>query len=276
MIGMDGRARAAARLRDLHDERPLVLPNAWDAGSARVIEAAGAAAIATTSAGIAWAHGLPDGQKITAGQMLAAVASIVAAVRVPVTADVEGGYGDGSPAAIADLVGELLAVGVAGINLEDSPGPDGHPLRSTAQQVERLRGAREAAGPDLVINARTDGYLLGVGDPGSRLEDTVDRAEAYLSAGADCVFVPGVVDPATIRELAARIPGPLNVMAGPGAPDVTELAALGVARISVGPAITVAAYDLVSRAAHELLEKGTYTGLEAGIGFGTLNGLFGG
>jgi 2-methylisocitrate lyase-like PEP mutase family enzyme len=276
MIGMERRAQAelATRLRELHEKPPLVLPNAWDAGSARVIEAAGAAAIATTSAGIAWAHGYPDGQKLAADQMFKAIESIVAAVHVPVTADVEGGYGDGSPTAIADLVAGLLDVGVAGINLEDSPGLDGRPLRSAAQQVERLRAARDAAGADLVINARTDGYLLGVGSPDVRLEDTIDRAHAYLTAGADCIFVPGVVQPDTIRELAARIPGPFNVMVGPGAPHVTELAALGVARISVGPAITVAAYDLVSRVAHDLLEKGTYTGLDAGLGFDAVNGLF--
>jgi 2-methylisocitrate lyase-like PEP mutase family enzyme len=276
MTGMERRAQVepAARLRGLHQKRPLVLPNAWDAGSARVIEAAGAAAIATTSAGIAWAHGYPDGQELAADEMLRAIESIVAAVRVPVTADVESGYGDGSPTAVAGLVGRLLDVGVAGINIEDSPGPDGRPLRSTAQQVERLRAAREAAGADLVVNARTDGYLLGVGSPEARLDDTVDRANAYVSAGADCVFVPGVVRPDTIRELAARIPAPLNVMAGPGAPPVTELAALGVARVSVGPALTVAAYDLVSRAARDLLENGAYTGLDVGLGFGDLNGLF--
>jgi 2-methylisocitrate lyase-like PEP mutase family enzyme len=276
MIGMERRAQAelAARLRELHEKRPLVLPNAWDGGSARVIEAAGATAIATTSAGIAWAHGYPDGQQLTVGQMLRAIESVVAAVHLPVTADVESGYGDGSPKAIGALVAKLLDIGVAGINLEDSPGLDGEPLRSTEQQVERLRAAREAAGADLVINARTDGYLLGVGSADDRLPDTVDRAHAYLAAGADCVFVPGVVEPDTIRELASRIPGPLNVMVGPGAPHVAELADLGVARISVGPAITVAAYDLVSRAARDLLQNGTYTGLEAKLTFGDVNGLF--
>lgn len=261
-------------LKRLHDERPLVLPNAWDAGSARVIEAAGARAIATTSAGIAWAHGRPDGEILTAEQMLAAIELIVAAVLVPVTADVESGYGDGSAATVAALVNRLRHAGVAGINLEDAPGLDGQPLRSAGQQADRLHAAREAAGPALVINARIDTYLRAVGSLEARLDETVERADAYLSAGADCVFVPGVVDPDTIAALAARISGPLNVMAGPGAPTVAELAALGVARVSVGPAIAVAAYDVASRAARQLLGDGTYSALETGLSTGDVNGLF--
>lgn len=261
-------------LKRLHDERPLVLPNAWDAGSARVIEAAGAHAIATTSAGIAWAHGGPDGEILTADQMLTAIELIVAAVQVPVTADVESGYGDGSAATVAALVNRLRHAGVAGINLEDAPGLDGQPLRSASQQADRLHAAREAAGPALVINARIDTYLRAVGSSEARLDETVERADAYLSAGADCVFVPGVVEPDTIAALAARIPGPLNVMAGPGAPTVAELAALGVARVSVGPAIAVAAYDVASRAARQLLGDGTYSALETGLSTGDVNGLF--
>ena len=163
---------------------------------------------------------------------------------------------------------------MAGVNIEDSPGSDGSPLRTIDAQAELLVAARIAAGPELVINARTDGYLLGVGDPATRFADTVARGQAYLAAGADVVFVPGTVDPATIRELVAGIPGPLNVMAGPGAPTVAELAELGVTRISVGPAITVAAYDLAGRAAREMLEKGTWTTIDSALGFGELNGLF--
>jgi 2-methylisocitrate lyase-like PEP mutase family enzyme len=147
-------------------------------------------------------------------------------------------------------------------------------LRTAAAPVELLAAARAAAGPELVINARTDGYLLGVGDPATRFVDTVTSGRAYLAAGADVVFVPGTVDPRTIRELVVGVPGPVNVMAGPGAPPVAELAELGVARVSVGPALAVAAYDLVGRAAHEVLEKGTWGALDSASTFGELNGLF--
>ncbi|TCO30066.1 2-methylisocitrate lyase-like PEP mutase family enzyme [Kribbella steppae] len=242
----------ARRLRELHERPPLVLPNAWDAGSARAIEAAGAQAIATTSAGVSWAAGVEDAGGLNRTTAIAAVRAIVAAVSVPVTADVESGYGD-----VEATVAEVIEAGVAGINLEDS---DAGALVDPAVHAGRIAAARAAAvaaGIDLVINARVDTYLFGDGT------GTIERAKIYAEAGADVLFVPGVVDAPTIRELVDGSPLPLNVMAGPGAPAVTELAALGVTRISVGPAITTAAYALAAAAAQELLTTGTYRTLSA-------------
>ncbi|MFD0744161.1 isocitrate lyase/phosphoenolpyruvate mutase family protein [Phytohabitans flavus] len=195
----------------------LVLPNAWDVATARLAEDAGAAAVATTSAGVAWSLGTPDGDHL--GRDLAAdlVARIAAAVSVPVTADIEGGYA-ADPAGVADTVRAVAEAGACGINIEDA---DAQGLRTVGEQADRLAAAREAAtaaGVPLFINARTDTYLRAVGDPATRLAATLDRAAAYLAAGADGIFVPGVADPDTIASLAAGIDAPLNVMAGPGSP----------------------------------------------------------
>jgi 2-methylisocitrate lyase-like PEP mutase family enzyme len=268
-----GQTGSAARFRALHEARPLVLPNAWDVASARVIETAGAQAIATTSAGVAWALGYGDGQRIGRGEMLDAVARIVRAVRVPVTADVEGGYGTGAVADVAETVRALVALGVAGINLEDSPGRDGSALMTPDEHAERISAAREAGG-DLFINARIDVHVLQVGAPETRFDEAVARAKAYRAAGADCIFIPGVIDAETIGALVRAIDAPLNVMAMPGAPSVAELAALGVARVSVGPAIAAAALGLTRDAARELLTHGTYGALERMMPIGEANGLF--
>jgi 2-methylisocitrate lyase-like PEP mutase family enzyme len=269
-------AERAARFRRLHDARPLVLPNAWDAASARVIELAGAPAVATTSAGISWALGRGDGERLDREEMIAAVRRIVAVVAVPVTADIESGYGDGTAEDVAETVRAVIEAGAVGINIEDSIGGA---LLPPERQAERIRAARTAAGDagtNLVINARTDGYLLAVGAPESRLEETVRRAKTYRGAGADCVFVPGVVDRETIGRLVEAIDGPLNIMAGPGAPSTAELGRLGVARVSVGPAITQAALEATRRAARELLERGTYGCMEPAVPFGEANGMFAG
>jgi len=245
------RSAQAREFQALHRRPPLVLPNAWDAGSAKAIEAAGAKAIATTSAGVAWAAGVEDAGGLTRSTALEALRRIIAAVSVPVTADIESGYG-GSPAEVASTVAEVIAIGAVGINLEDSAS---RALNDPTAQAERIAAAREAAvaaGIDLCINARIDTYFFG--DPA----ETVKRAAIYTEAGADVVFVPGLQDPVAIRELVAGISRPLNLMVGPGAPTVTELVALGVARISVGPAITARAYAFAGAAASELLTTGTY------------------
>jgi len=269
-------AELARYFRELHKRRPLILPNAWDAGSARVIEAAGAAAIATTSAGVSWCFGRSDGQKLRREQMIQAVCNIVESVDIPVTADIESGYGSNSAADVAETVRALISIGVAGINLEDSPGHDGQGLLSPEDQAERICIARDtaAAGGDLVINARTDVYLFGFGEPERRLEAVAKRATLYRAHGADCVFVPGVVDTETITALAKAIEGPLNIMATPGAPSVSRLGELGVARVSVGPGVAQAAYSVAQRAARELLEQGTYGALEAAVPFTEMNALF--
>ncbi|BCJ42684.1 hypothetical protein GCM10010168_05740 [Actinoplanes ianthinogenes] len=236
--------------------RPLVLVNAWDAASARIVAAAGAAAIATTSAGVAWSLGAPDGDALGREAAVAAARRVVAAVSVPVSVDVEAGYGD--PAATLRAV---AAAGVAGVNLEDG-------ARTIAEQQARLSAAKEAA-PGVFLNARIDTLLFGLGD----VTEAITRAKAYLDAGADGIFVPGTTDPAVVAELVASIPGPVNVLTGPGAPSIGELAALGVARISLGSSVAQAAYGLVERAAREVFEAGTYTGLAGAADYGRLNAL---
>ncbi|MGX4694586.1 isocitrate lyase/PEP mutase family protein [Streptomyces sp. JNUCC 63] len=252
--------------------RPLVLPNAWDAASARVVEDAGAAAVATTSAGLAWALGAADGDRLDRDQALAALARITAVVRVPVSADIESGYA-ADAAGIADTIRAVLAAGVTGVNIEDALHEEGAGLlRPTGEQAERIAAAREAAdaeGVPLFLNARIDTFLRGAGD----VDATLERAAAFRAAGADGVFVPGAVDPGVVKALADGVDGPLNVMAGPGAPTVAELAALGVARVSVGSGIAQAAHAVVRRAARELLDAGTYGTLAAGLDYAELDTL---
>jgi|HubBroStandDraft_6_1064221.scaffolds.fasta_scaffold02081_2 2-methylisocitrate lyase-like PEP mutase family enzyme len=270
-------SKLVAHFRQLHAKKPLILPNAWDAASARVIEAAGALAIATTSAGVSWSLGRADGQKLRRDEMLQVIGHIVHSVKVPVSADVESGYGNGSAKDVAETVQALISLGVAGINIEDSPGHDGQILLAPKEHADRIRIARQTAtsmGGDLLINARTDVYLFQVGDVKTRLSAAVERARLYRRAGADCVFVPGVVDIRTIAELVKAIEGPLNVMAMPGAPSAKQLGEIGVARVSVGPWIAQAALATAQRAACELIEQGTYTSLEASLPFAELNAMF--
>ena len=270
----------ADRFRELHApgaDPILVLPNAWDAMSARLVEAAGATAIATTSAGISWALGHPDGQGLTRDAMLAAVRVIVDAVRVPVTADVESGYGAGTPEDVAETARAVIAAGAVGLNLEDAPGVNGAPILTTEAQAARIAAARAAArsaGVDLFINARTDVYVRKVGQEGDRFAETVRRAQAYTAAGADGVFVPGIADADTIQRLAAAVGAPLNVIGGPGVPSVRELRALGVARVSVGPGLARAVMAQIRRAATELLDAGTYEALREQIPSPEANALF--
>lgn len=267
----------AKQLRQLHELRPLVLPNAWDAASARLVELAGAKAIASTSAGVAWSLGYGDGEQLQRSEMIEAIQRMVRVVNVPVTADIESGYGRGSLEDVAETVRAVIAVGAAGINLEDSPGRIGESLLTAEQQAERIRMVRttaQAVGGDLVINARTDVFLAQVGAPESRFDETVRRANLYHAAGADCLFIPGVVDAAMISKLVRATHGPISVMAGPGAPTIHELGQLGVARVSVGPAITLAALAATQKAARELLEQGTYESLTHRLPFADVNGMF--
>jgi 2-methylisocitrate lyase-like PEP mutase family enzyme len=253
--------------------RPIVLPNAWDTASARLVEQAGATAVATTSAGLAWALGAADGDRLSRDDALAAIARIASTVAVPVSADIETGYADDA-AGVGDTIRAVLAAGAVGVNIEDGLYGGDAPLRPAAEQAERIAAARQAAdaaGVPLFVNARVDTYLRGAGG----LSETLERAAAYLAAGADGVFVPGAVDPGTVKALAEGIDGPLNVLVGPGAPAVGELAALGVARVSAGSALAQAVHGLVHRAARELLDAGTYGELAGGSGYEELNALLG-
>ena len=254
----------------------LVLPNAWDAMSARVIEEAGAPAIATTSSGVSWSLGRPDGEGLTRDEMIAAVRRIAGAVAVPVSADIEGGYGSGTPEDVAETVAAVIAAGAVGVNLEDAARGGEEGLLETSRQVDRIAAARAAATArgELFVNARVDTYLHSVGPANNRLEETVGRARAYVAAGADGIFVPGVVDAPTVRLLAGAIEAPLNVMAGPGAPSIAELRELGVARVSVGPSIALAALGAIRRAATEILSHGTYDEMRGAVDFSEADGLF--
>lgn len=246
----------AAILRQLHaGPKILVLPNAWDVASARIFEDAGFPAIATTSAGVANSLGFPDGQHVSREEMLDVIDRIVRAVSVPVTADVESGYGDAAGTAQA-----LADIGAAGMNLEDSLKTDARVLVDLDAQVKTLEAVR--AGTDLVINARTDVFLMSIGDPATRLDRAIERLQAYAAAGADCVFVPGVRDAETIRALTAL--GRVNILAVAGTPPIVELERLGVARVSVGSGVMRASMGLTQRIAKELRDQGTYSSMTDG------------
>lgn len=264
--------QTAARFRSLHATPALRLPNCWDAASAAVIAAAGAPAVATTSAGVAWSLGRADGDALDRDAAVDAIARIVRVVDVPVTADIESGYG-ATPKEVAVTLAAVVEAGAVGVNIEDTVAEAPGSLRDLAEQVERLAAAREGAGPDLFINARIDMYLAGIGAEADRFDATVARAEAYAAAGADGIFVPGVSDPAVIAALVEAIRLPLNVMAGPGALAPSELERLGVARISLGPGLATAAYELARKAAIGFLEADSYEAIEGGIAYGTMNTL---
>ena len=270
-------ATKAQTLRRLHVDGPmLVLPNAWDAGSARIFLEAGFTALATTSAGIAFSLGYADGEKISRDEMLSAVSRITRRVDVPITADMEAGYGL-EPTAVAETVRRVVETGAVGMNLEDRQ--DGQHLIEFSLAVERVRAARAAAdasGVPLVLNARTDAFEAPELRPEQRLDEAVRRGNAFRQAGADSVFVPFVGDRDTIEQLVQRIRAPLNVLGTPTAPTLKELAGLGVRRVTFGSAPMRATLGLVRRMAREWKEKGTYGTLDAyGIPFAELQRVFG-
>lgn len=259
--------RAAAFLA-LHSGPGFVLPNAWDAGSARVLEQVGFPAIATTSAGIAWSLGVPDGGRLSLDTVLEHIGRIVAAVDVPVSADLESGYDD-----VAATVRRAVEVGAVGGNLEDQVGGV---LFGIDEAADRISAARDAAPTGtFVLNARTDTWFGGAS--GDVFEETVERATRYVEAGADCVFVPGVVAEDDIRRLAAAVPAPLNVVAGLASlTDAPTLFSLGVRRVSLGGSLARAALSGLERAGRELLETGTLGFLDGAISYADLQQRFGG
>jgi 2-methylisocitrate lyase-like PEP mutase family enzyme len=248
----------ARLLKSLHEDL-LVLPNAWDVPSAAVIALAGARAIATTSAGIAWSLGRPDGHRLGLDEAVAVIARIVAAAGgLPVTADLENGYGE-SPSEVAATVTAAIEAGAVGGNLEDSRDGGLHTPEEQAARIAAARAAAVTAGvPDFVINARTDVHFHQIGDPSGRDAEVRARARAYAEAGADCLFVPGLLDLTALAALTAAVDLPVNAMAGPGGPAVKELVAAGVRRISLGAAVHLAAYATAHQAAVEVLAEGTY------------------
>jgi 2-methylisocitrate lyase-like PEP mutase family enzyme len=262
----------ARRFTDMHRAPGIVvLPNAWDIGSAVIMVEAGFPAVATTSAGIAFAQGLPDGERIAKDRMLEICAGIAAAVPVPVTADLEAGYGP-KPEHVARTVTDAIAAGLSGCNIEDTLNRGGKTLYDFEAAIDRIRAGAEAAkkaGIAFVLNARTDALLVGISDARSDFAESVRRANAYLAAGATSVFVPGRLDKETITQLAHEIDGPLNVLGAfsgrPSPFSVSELESFGVKRISIGGSLAGAVLGFIRRSMTELKSKGAFTYPEGGI-----------
>ncbi len=278
-MDMRVQAQKAEQFRKMHaGPRILALPNAWDAVSARILEEAGHPAIATSSAAVAFSLGYPDGQRISRAEMLEVVARIARAVRVPVTADMESGYGT-TVKDMMETAKAVVAAGAIGMNLEDVTGDDESSLVEISLQQEKIRAIREASsslGVPLVLNARTDVYLMPIGDASTRFERTVERLRAYRQAGADCVFAPGVSDRDTIAKLVKAIAAPLNILASANCPPLAELEKMGVARVSAGSAVMRATLGLVRRIAKDWMERGTYDSLfDGAVPFAELNRMMG-
>ena len=249
----------AALFHKLHQGPDLlVLANVWDAASAAVVADAGAKALATSSAAVAWAHGYPDGDILKVETTCAMVAEIARITDLPITCDFEGGFTD-DLGALADNIGRVIAAGAVGINFEDGGrDPDLH-----ARKIAAVRAAAAKAGVDLFINARTDVYLRGLAQGEAAEAEAIRRGRAYVAAGASGVFVPGAAEPDLIRRLAAAIPAPLNVLAWPGLPDGATLAGLGVRRLSAGTGTFRPAFAAFARAAADFLSRGDSAALMA-------------
>jgi 2-methylisocitrate lyase-like PEP mutase family enzyme len=268
---MTAKVEAAAIFHRLHEgPEPLLLPNAWDPGSARLIESLGAKAVATTSAGVAWTHGYPDGDVLPVRILVSTVVAIARAIRVPLTVDVEGGYSD-DPAVVEETIARVVEAGAVGINIEDgSNTPDLLGLK-----IERAMRAGQHFGIDLFVNARTDVYLRGLAPEDRRVAETLSRAKLYRNAGASGIFVPGLRDPGEIRAVAADAGLPLNVMAWPGLPAAAELAQLGVRRLSAGSGISQALWGKAAALASEFLKSGKSEPLGDGaMAYPAINALF--
>jgi 2-methylisocitrate lyase-like PEP mutase family enzyme len=237
----------ADTFRQLHSgPRPLLLANAWDAASARLIESAGASAIATTSAGVAWALGYPDGNRLPIRRLADLAANLVRLIRVPLSVDFEAGFSD-SPSVVGENVKLLLDAGVVGINIEDGSNPPDQLL----SKIEHIKRCASAHGTDLFVNARTDVYLQGLVPEDARPMETIARGRRYRQAGADGFFVPALNDPDQIRKIVAEVALPLNVMVWPGQPAADALGKLGVRRLSAGSAIAQVLWahaDVLARA----------------------------
>lgn len=261
----------AAVFRRLHQDGLLILANVWDGGSARLVEGLGAKAIATTSAGVAWSHGYADGDLLPVPLLLATVSDIARVTRVPLTVDVEGGYSS-DPATVGETVAAVVGVGAVGINIEDgASAPD-----LLCAKVEHVKRAVSRHGADVFVNVRTDVYLRSLAPPEKRVEETLARAARYRAAGADGLFVPGIVDRAEIRAMVAGTSLPLNVLVRPGLPGAAELQSLGVRRLSAGSDVAEAAYGRMRSLVGAFLKDGASEPLSEGaIPYPEVQALFG-
>ncbi|HEX7339157.1 MAG TPA: isocitrate lyase/phosphoenolpyruvate mutase family protein [Rhodanobacteraceae bacterium] len=268
--------RHAQTLRAMHDRRHLLLlPNAWDAGSARLFAARGFKAVATTSGGMAWALGHKDGEQAPLADTLVVVRHMARVLDVPLTVDFEGGYGATSEQ-VGESVRAVIDAGAAGINLED--GTAGHgplrPLDDAAERIAAARAAATAAGVPLVINARVDNWMHPQADPADPLGDAVARGRAYLAAGADCLYPIGLSDPATLKAFIDAVDAPVNAMARANAPSLDALAQLGVARVSTGTWLSALALGAADKAVRSMLETGGFAGLATDFGYRDAQALF--
>lgn len=259
------------KFRELHKGRsPLLLPNAWDAGSARIFEDLGAKAIATTSAGVAWSLGYQDGRHMPMDDLVALAFRITRALTVPLSIDIENGYSD-DPKVVANNVMRLADWGVAGINLED--GPD-EPIL-VARKIDAIRNTLAKAGCDIFLNVRTDVVLLNLVEPAQQVDESISRGNFYVKAGADGLFVPGIVRSKEIGIIAREVPIPLNVMSVPGLTDSASLGELGVRRLSAGSGVAQAVWGNAEVIVSEFLQGGAQTSLFSdAMGFAQLQGLF--
>ena len=267
----------AERFRALHGRgRILILANAWDVASARLFEVAGFPAVGTTSAGVAWSYGYPDGQKIPFELIVDTTRRVAESVSVPVTADIEHGFSN-HPDEVERAVARIIEAGAIGLNLEDASDEPGHPLVSVADMVAKIRAARRAGertGVPVFVNARTDVYFLGL-DDAARVRETKERFSAYAEAGADGVFAPGLTAKDEIVEILESIRLPLNVYALPGLPPAAELERLGVARVSVGCGPMQATLATLREIANELKASGSWESFSTNwMSVRELNALF--
>lgn len=276
-FSIESKQERAEKFRSLHHaEHILVLPNAWDVPSARVFEDAGFPAIATSSVGLSVSLGYPDGEKISKGELFSAVRRIASALTVPLSADIEAGFGS-SINELTETIRGVIDAGAVGINIEDIADFETEGLIPVEKQVERIKAVRrfsDSQGMPLVINARTDAFRFGTGDEKARVDEAIGRATSYAEAGADCLYPMGLTDRESISTFVNAVSKPVNIMARKGAPTVPELEKIGVARVSLGPGPIYAAMGLMKRIAQELKEKGTYEALLVGaITFDELNTL---
>jgi 2-methylisocitrate lyase-like PEP mutase family enzyme len=264
MVSSNQKEKAELFLKYHHDKEILVLLNSWDIGSSKLIEASGYKAIATTSMGIAASLGYPDCQIITLSEMIQVITGIVKAVKVPVSVDIEAGYGNNLNE-ITESVKKIIATGIVGVNIEDSLelSPVLIDEIEFCERISAIRALSDSLGFHLVINARTDSFYTSKGSQKEKLSESIKRGNNYREAGADCIFVQPVSDKETISTLVKEINAPINILANPTigagvAPSINELQDLGVARVSLGSSLMKATLALIKKVADELSEKGTY------------------
>ena len=247
----------------------LLLANAWDAGSARLIEHLGGKAVATTSAALAWSHGYPDGDALPLPLLIATVSGIARAVSVPITVDMELGYADGL-AALDKSVSAIMQAGAVGINIEDG----NEPPEALAAKIAIGKKTAQRHGIDIFVNARTDVYLRDLKPASDRVDEVLRRADLYRNAGADGLFVPGLIEPGEIREIASSSKLPLNVLAWPGLLPAAKLEMLGVRRLSAGSALAEGLWGLAATRAQAFLAEGLSDPLsESAMSYGAINDL---